>query len=102
MTSFLGSGWFSIGVGALVLALATFGFARLPKEAVEWERRRRFFLLIGLFWLGTSFVVGGIGRFLPHYHVVLRAVVVLFALVAMLFSLRSIFVKRENGREGKS
>jgi len=103
MLSFLGSGWFSIGVGVLVLLVVAFGFARLPKETVEWERRRRFFSLIGSLWLGVSFVVEGIEHFLRRYSIVLGLVVILFALLALLFYLRAMFVKREDRRdEGKS
>ncbi len=47
--------WFLLGVGVAVVGLAIFGFARLSKVPVEWERRRRFFSLIGSLWLGISF-----------------------------------------------
>ena len=97
MTSFLGSGWFLIGVGVLVLTAAVFGFMRLPKEAVEWERRRRFFSLIGSLWLGISFLLSSAMHFWPRYAMVLDLLSMLSALVAVLFFLRAMFVKREEG-----
>ncbi len=87
--------WFLLGVGVAVVGLAIFGFARLSKVPVEWERRRRFFSLIGSLWLGISFLLSSAMYFWPRYAMVLNLLSMLLALVAVFFFLRAMFVKRE-------
>ena len=87
--------WFLLGVGVAVVGLAIFGFARLSKVPVEWERRRRFFSLIGSLWLGISFLLSSAMYFWPRYSMALNLLSMLLALVAVFFFLRAMFVKRE-------
>ena len=94
--------WFTVTSGVVVLALALFGFARLPREPDEGKRRQRLFSLIGSVWLGLSMLLEGVARFFPARTVVLSGLGVLLAFVAIGFFLRSLTEKNNRVSESET